>query len=320
MFDVMDGNVWKTFKINPNDDIPFVGAPMSNIVMSLNIDWYQPYTNASYSVGAIYMTILNLDRKVRNLRSNVVFVGLMPGPVEPKCEQVNNYLNPLVDELKQLMGVGIEMVDAAGKIVPVRVALILGCLDLPAAAKTFGFSSFNSTYGCRKCAKALPAVSEVEAQRDYSGGWNGSWPRRTNESNRRHALVWKNAHNDTERRRLVLSNGTRWSSLHDLPYFDMIRFHVYDTLHNIYLGTCKRIMHRVFLEMGYLDKNNMKEMSMISSGIIMPFGLDTVSLARKIMVGEGFAYFKGDEWRIFSLSPLLLKSRLQAKMKYREEK
>ncbi|KAI9336597.1 hypothetical protein BD770DRAFT_244194, partial [Pilaira anomala] len=63
LFDIMDGEVWTKFKINPNDELPFVELSTSNLMSSLNVDWYQPYSNAVYSVGAIYMTILNLDRK-----------------------------------------------------------------------------------------------------------------------------------------------------------------------------------------------------------------------------------------------------------------
>lgn len=31
----------------------------------LNIDWFQPFKYTNYSVGAIYMTILNLPRHLR---------------------------------------------------------------------------------------------------------------------------------------------------------------------------------------------------------------------------------------------------------------
>ncbi|KAG1435405.1 hypothetical protein G6F56_013984 [Rhizopus delemar] len=64
----------------------------------------------------------------------------MPGPGEAHLQQINSYLQPLVDELKTLMGAGIEMATSIGTKV-VRGALILGTLDLPAAAKTFGLSS-----------------------------------------------------------------------------------------------------------------------------------------------------------------------------------
>lgn len=155
LFDIMDGEVWKSFRIDPNDDMPFVDASESNLVLAMNVDWYQPYSNSVYSVGAIYLTILNLERKLRNLRSNVIFVGLMPGPSESRLQQTNNYMKPLVDELKTLMNVGVNMQTTNGDVL-VRAAVILGSLDLPAAAKVFGFTAHNSFFGCRKCDKKLP--------------------------------------------------------------------------------------------------------------------------------------------------------------------
>jgi hypothetical protein len=221
-------------------------------------------------------------------------------------------MKPLVDELKMLMGAGIEMVDATGKSILVRGAVILATLDLPAAAKSFGFAAHNAFYACRRCDRSFPAVEDGNIQRDFSGGWDGNWPKRTNASNRKHALAWKGARNEAERQRLVRSNGTRWSCFHDLPYFDLITFPVFDPLHNIYLGSFRRIITRIFLGLNYLNKSDLNDISVAISQIIMPFGFETIPLGRKVVVGDGFSHFKGDEWRIFSLylSPMLLKSRL----------
>ena len=311
LFDIMDGDVWKSFKINENDNVPFVEASKSNLMFNFNLDWFQAYTGAQYSVGAIYMTILNIDRKSRNLRKNVIFVGLMPGPYEPHLQQINNYLKPLIDELKILMGEGIKMMTDTGEVL-VRAAVTLGSLDLPAAAKSFGFTSHNATFACRKCDHAFCALVVNGTARDYSGGWDGNWKKRTKESNRQYAMMWKNAANNAERDRLVKITGTRWSAFHELPYFDMIRFPVYDPMHNIWMGTCKRIVNFIFKKR-FLDSLKIEEMSVIISNIIMPFGIDVSSLTRKVDTGQdGFGHFKADEWRVYSLflSPLLLKNRI----------
>lgn len=59
-------------------------------------------------VGAIYMTINNLPRAERYRKENIILVGIIPGPKEPKKEQINNYLRHLVDELIELYN-GIKM-------------------------------------------------------------------------------------------------------------------------------------------------------------------------------------------------------------------
>ncbi|KAG1453558.1 hypothetical protein G6F56_007541 [Rhizopus delemar] len=55
-------------------------------------------------------------------------------------------------------------------------------------------------------------------------------------------------------------------------------------------------------------------MAAMISNMVLPYGYDCASIARKILVGDGFGYFKADEWRIFALhlSPLVLKGRLPA--------
>jgi hypothetical protein len=311
LFDIMDGDVWKSFKVRESDSRPFVESSDSNLLFSLNVDWYQPFQKGVCSIGAIYMTILNLGRQMRNLRSNVILVGLMPGPKEPSLSQINNYLNPLVDELKTLLN-GVEMKASDGSLILVRGALLIGVSDLPAAAKVFGFSSHNSFFSCRRCDHAFPAISRDNSQRDFSGSFDGHLNKRTNESNRRNALCWKDAKNDAERQRLTQANGTRWSSMHDLPYFDLVRNTVYDPMHNMYLGSFKRIIEAIFLKMNFFSRSDVNNMSKMVKNIIMPFGIDISSLSRKMVIGDGFSYLKADEWRIFVLflSPLLFKSRL----------
>lgn len=39
-----------------------------NYGIMLNVDWFQPFKHTNYSVGAIYVTILNLPRAERFLK------------------------------------------------------------------------------------------------------------------------------------------------------------------------------------------------------------------------------------------------------------
>jgi len=93
--DVYDGLVWKSFL--QNGDKPFLNGDNSYAFM-INIDWFQPYNHLTYSVGAIYLTIFNLPRSLRNKLENICLVGIIPGPHEPDLT-VNSYLAPLVWDL-----------------------------------------------------------------------------------------------------------------------------------------------------------------------------------------------------------------------------
>ena len=62
MEDVYQGNIWKEFlKYNGED---FLIKP-HNYALILNVDWFQPFEHFTYSVGVIYLAILNLPRSVR---------------------------------------------------------------------------------------------------------------------------------------------------------------------------------------------------------------------------------------------------------------
>ena len=99
----------------------------------LNVDWFQPYKRTTCSVGAIYLTIMNLPRSVRFKRENVILVGILPGPHEPHHD-INHYIKPLVDELNVLW-VGQKMniqTDSGVSPEVVRCALLCIACDLPA--------------------------------------------------------------------------------------------------------------------------------------------------------------------------------------------
>ncbi|CAG8475836.1 5214_t:CDS:2 [Cetraspora pellucida] len=46
--------------------------------------------------------ILNFPKHIRYRNKNLILVGIIPGPKEPNTKQLQNYLQPMVNELKQL--------------------------------------------------------------------------------------------------------------------------------------------------------------------------------------------------------------------------
>ena len=55
-----------------------------------------------------------------------------------------------------------------------------------------------------------------------------------------------------EQKRVLSKMGVRYSLLLELPYFDPIRFHVIDPMHNLLLGTAKHMM-KVWTKLGILN-------------------------------------------------------------------
>lgn len=65
------------------------------------------------------------------------------------------------------------------------------------------------------------------------------WQCRTHTQHYQNCIASKNAKTTTERARIEKENGARYTELLRLSYFDIIRFHVVDPMHNLFLGLAK---------------------------------------------------------------------------------
>lgn len=141
--DVYDGQVWQDYQYVNGE--PFLALP-NNFALMLNVDWFQPFKDAPYSVGALYLVILNLPREDRFKEENMILVGLIPGPKEPSLN-INAFLDPLVEELQALWD-GIIMEDSSflGHQV-YRAALLCLSSDIPATRKCGGFVGHGAYRG-----------------------------------------------------------------------------------------------------------------------------------------------------------------------------
>lgn len=122
------------------------GSPSSQLMVNnlssryslgllINVDWFQPYKHVQYSVGAIYLAILNFPRHLRYRRENMILVGIIPGPHEPSLH-MNSFLEPLVQDLLKLWK-GVQMQTTEGLQV-IRAALMCNSSDVPATRELEG--------------------------------------------------------------------------------------------------------------------------------------------------------------------------------------
>ena len=100
----------------------------------MNVDWFEPFERGVYSVGVIYLTVQNLPREERYKPENIILVGIIPGPSEPKLS-INSYLAPLVIELQEAWGKGFTLTTYNKSIVTVKLALTCVACDIPASRK-----------------------------------------------------------------------------------------------------------------------------------------------------------------------------------------
>ena len=249
MADIYDGNVWKSF-LTLNGKECLSGRYTFGLL--INIDWFQPYRHVEYSVGAIYIAILNFPRNLRYRRENMLLIGIIPELHESKLH-INPFLEPLVEELLKLWN-GIEMVTTEGNQL-IRAVLLCHSSDILATRKMGGFVGHGALKGCSLCLKSFVTHSFTEKP-DYGGFDCENWPNRSMNDHQRKGFEWKHAKTQAERQKIEREYGVRFTELLRLPYFDCARFSVVDPMHNILLGTAK-LMITIWKEKSIISNQNL---------------------------------------------------------------
>ena len=289
--DIYDGQVWKDFLTFKGKD--FLKSPRS-LAFGLNVDWFQPYTRRSdVSVGVIYLVLLNLPREERFKWENVILVGVIPD-METMPKSINSFLKPLVDEM-QVLWKGIRL-HSSWSSIPLlyRGAILLAASDIPAARKLCGFKGHSAERACSKCFKAF--IGSVKTGRDFSGFDRDHWPRRCNDLHRKYAEKVKKAANKITHEKLATQYGCYFSVLLELEYFDAVRFTVIDPMHNLFLGTAKR-MFQLWIERDLLTKEKLK---LIEERINkLDVGTGFGRLPHKIVSNHG--RYKASQWKNWTI-------------------
>ena len=252
--DVYDGKVWNSFL--RRNDLDFLASPRRFGLM-LNVDWFQPFKHRKdISVGVLYMVVMNLPRSERFKRENVIIVGIIPA-LTKEPPSLNYFLNPLVTELNALWrGMKIRTFGSPTEGAEVRAALICCAADIPAARKLCGFVGHSANHGCSHCNKFFPGG--FGEKKDYSGFDRRSWPLRTDDSHRQNARKLQNCRTKTQRKKMESMLGSRYTSLLELPYYGSVTMCVIDPMHNLFLGTAKK-MFKIWCENDILTKEKLQQ-------------------------------------------------------------
>ncbi|XP_077866348.1 uncharacterized protein LOC144354095 [Saccoglossus kowalevskii] len=304
--DVYDGRIWKEYQ-HVNGE-PFLAAP-KNYAFQLNLDWFTPFKHVPYSVGALYMVVLNLPRAERYKKENAILVGLLPGPREPSLN-VNSYITPLVEELNTLWTDGLTCdYTESGKTYndTFHAALLSVVSDVPATRKLCGFVGHMARKGCSKCEKEF--LTGAFGEKINFGGFEPV-NHRHNLRHRHQAEQVSNATTKAQRDRLSTKYGSRYTALLKLQYFDCVRFHVVDPLHNLFLGTGKYIMKNVWLnkEKPKISKDQLEIIQTKIDNTKVPSDMGRMPLK----IATSFGGFTADQWKhwitlfsVFSLKDVL---------------
>ena len=290
--DVIHGTVWRDFK-GP-DGSRFM-SHQQNLALMMNVDWFQPFKHSPYSVGVIYLALMNLPRGERFKRENVIIAGIIPGPGEP--QSLNPFLIPVVGELNELWKNGIDVCHSGSPRVPQKffAALLLVACDVPAARKLCGFLGHGAKRGCSKCKKEFIPGKHFGDKMNFGGFENCL--HRTNEGHRSEAqeILQEDTYQGREKKQTKY--GTRYSELMQLEYFDCIRFTIIDPMHNLFLGTAKHMMKNIWLPNKLFTQNDLKAIQDLIDNMKVPSNMGRIPNK----IASSFGSFTSEQWKLWTV-------------------
>lgn len=228
--DIHQSRIWKQFR---GPDGSQFTSKSGNLTFGLFIDAIKPYGNKisgkHASITFIVLVCLTLPVNIRHLPKHVFLVGIAPGPREPSLEQNNWILRPIVTQLQTLWNPGLLLsrthLYKGGRLI--RAALLPFIADIPAIRRSLGFPSANATILCSICLITKSEINNLDPT---------NWPRRTCAQHKKWAWKSRDASTAAERASIFETHGVRYSVLVELEYWDIVEFHVVDSMHNLLLG------------------------------------------------------------------------------------
>ena len=168
------------------------------------------------------------------------------------------------------------------------VALTCVACDRPA-----GFLGHSFNHACSYCHKHFHYNNEWK-KIDYYGFHHST--ERTHSDHKKCGGEWLRAKTQADRNMIEKQHGSFFSQLTVLPYFNCIENIVVDPMHNLFEGTAKRVLKKVWLN----DWFGIKDTTRIHT---VNDSFKTTSsmgrLPRKVITG--FSSFTADQWKNWTL-------------------
>ncbi|WMV19289.1 hypothetical protein MTR67_012674 [Solanum verrucosum] len=260
-----DSEAWKEFDKNHQ----WFAQEPRNIRLGLATDGFNPFGNmsTSYSMWPVILAPYNLPPWKCMKDPLMIMSLLIPGPQAPG-KDIDVYLRPLIDELKELWNDGVETFDAStGKCFKMHAAILWTINDFPAYGNLSGWSTkgYMACPTCNKDASSRKVRSKIcymghRRHLEPSHSWrrskkfdgkkeNRSKPKELSGDDVLHQLdllstyrVGKHSNNKKKKRRPEELNWVRRSILFELPYWKSLKLrHNLDVMH-IEKNICESIL------------------------------------------------------------------------------
>lgn len=158
--------------------------------------------------------------------------GIMPGPNEPPGDQLNHFLEPLIDDMVESWERGISFsrmaLHLSGRVVRSAIACVV--CGLPTARKAAQMSAARSYFYCSVCNCCdLKTLGRTDFDSKYWSLWDKAMLRQQAEE-------YRNAESAQQQDMLCVKYGIRWLPLWKLLYWDPARQLIVDVMHCILEG------------------------------------------------------------------------------------
>jgi len=157
-----DSAEWKNFDERYSE---FAAEPR-NVRLGIASDGFNPFKrmSQSYSIWPVITVTYNLPPWMCMQSSYMMLTVLVPGPKQPG-NALDVYMQPLMDELKELWNKGVSTYDAVeGKSFNMRAALFWTINDFPAYANLSGWST-KGKLACPVCMEDTHSVRLPESKK-----------------------------------------------------------------------------------------------------------------------------------------------------------
>jgi len=143
-----DDAAWEHF----DNKYPNIVVEPRNITLGLCADGFNPYTlsSRSYSIWPVMVTPYNFSPEIYMTTPFMFLICVIPGPKNSK-NKIDVYLQPLIDELKELWDVGIETCDISmGTTFQMKATLMWAINNFPVYGMLSGWST-SAQLACPVC-------------------------------------------------------------------------------------------------------------------------------------------------------------------------
>ena len=173
--------------------------------------------------------------------------------------------------------------------------MLCAACDVPAARKVCGFVGHGSTRGCSRCLAKF-STTEFKQKPDYSNFNRESWKLRTKSNHRELCEKYLLCNTRAGQIEIERKYGIRFSCLVKLPYFDCSRMCIVDPMHNLLLGTAKRLMN-IWMALEILDVKKLISVQEAVDGFTTPIDIGRVPLK----IASKFSGFTAEQWKSWVL-------------------